>query len=582
MWSLGAVLYHILSGVPPYSGRAEDRGVAMLRSIMTTEADFDLLRQAGVSEHGVDFVARLLNRDPFARPTEKECFQHPWIVDVLDVDEYEDDDLLAGPSDALSVIGEEAEGELDASQLSINDNEYNYQAGGDESSSNEALAKRPRIDYIPADIRYPSLPRIESFQESQVVADHQARRLFGEVTPSALRSSHALGNPGAWNPDSHIEDFASSGESMSDDRSVYSVVSLPEHPHGGIAPSLMGAENLVGRLNMNSSHPILHPEVGPVNPFSTRQSKLRQALDLPPSDTSSSEENMPPNTDLQDATPKALKRKVPRRIEPELPETCSERSCDTSPRNSRQGSLRPADQTPEAQLDVELLTTLDAKTGQAILDQQLNAFAEETSDIIVHRPDPPSIPASMPNDFTKPPKLLGRLKSVPGSIFDLNIRLENRMTSWGRASNTSIRYPDSNDTRIPSYALEITFHAPGINAAVAKGQDWMQMSGITTVISTKTSKWIWVNDKQLRRATPAKGGAEELNYGQVYTGDIITVYRHKGDFLDLRCEFYVGESANPRPADKPRFTICQIPSTKPGAISNRLPLRPTQVKEPVE
>jgi Serine/threonine protein kinase len=80
MWSLGAVLYHVLCGMPPYSGRAEDRGVQMLRSIMESEADFDVLRHAGVSESGINFVAQLLNRDPFCRPTEKECFQHPWIL----------------------------------------------------------------------------------------------------------------------------------------------------------------------------------------------------------------------------------------------------------------------------------------------------------------------------------------------------------------------------------------------------------------------------------------------------------------------------------------------------------------------
>lgn len=142
MWSLGAVLYHILSGVPPYSGRAEDRGVAMLRSIMESEADFDILRREGVSESGIHFVSQLLNRDPFSRPTEKQCFQHPWIAEVQDVDEYEDDDIKEDTRDALSVIGE-AEEELDASQLSIHEETaYKYAPGGEESSSNEALAKK--------------------------------------------------------------------------------------------------------------------------------------------------------------------------------------------------------------------------------------------------------------------------------------------------------------------------------------------------------------------------------------------------------------------------------------------------------
>ncbi|KAJ5729631.1 uncharacterized protein N7483_004139 [Penicillium malachiteum] len=564
MWSLGAVLYHILCGLPPFQGRAEDRGVAMLRSIMTSEADYNILRQAGISECGIDFVSKLLNRDPFARPTEKECFQHPWIVDVADVDEYDDDELLDDPRDGLSVIGEDDEGELDASQLSLHDNGlYGYQAGADEESSQEGLAKRPRIEHIPADIRYPSLPRIESFQESQVAADHQARRLFGEITPSALRSSHALGNPDAWNPDSHIEDFASSGESMSDERSVYSVVSLPEHPFGGIAPSLMGAENLVGRLNMNSSHPILHPEIAPINeypfgrkygppiPFKTRPPRRPRELEQgSPVDSNSTCLRQPANNPVI---------RVPSKVK--LP-------------------YAPPGHTPEAQLDIELLTTIDERTGKAILAQQMSAREAETSDIIVHRPDPPSIPSQMPNDdFARPPKLLGRLKSVPGSIFDLNLRLEGRMTSWGRGSLASVVHEDSEDTRIPAYALEITFHAPGISGAVAKGEDWMQLPGLETIVSTKTSKCIWVNGTELRRATRLKGGSEGLNYGTVYTGDIITIYRRKDKYLDLECEFYHGESAQTRPVDEAEFTIKQIPASKP--LSNRMPLRPTQVNEAV-
>ncbi|KAJ5273632.1 hypothetical protein N7478_008757 [Penicillium angulare] len=579
MWSLGAVLYHVLCGVPPYSGRAEDRGVAMLRSIMTTEADFNVLRQVGVSENGIDFVSKLLNRDPFARLSERECFQHPWIVDVPDVDEYEDDDdVLADRGDGLSVIGEEAEGELDASQLSLHDNEYYIHGGaGDESSSNEALAKRPRIQYVPSDIRYPSLPKIESFQDSQVAADHQARRLFGEVTSSALRSSHALGNTGAWDRDSDVENFASSGESMSDERSVYSVISLPENPCGGTAPSLMGAENLVGRLNMNSSHPILHPEVCPINEFSIRQTNLKQPLNMTSLDSPPAEENIEPHSNAHDVTPKAPNRKASRRVELDLPETASEQSSDASPQLSRQSSYRASDRTSEAQVDIELLTTLDAQTGQAILNQHLTSLDDDASDVIVHRPDTPSVSASMPSDkFTKPPKLLGRLRSAQGSIFDVNIRLEDRMTSWGRGPLASVRHENNLDTRIPAYALEITFFAPGINATVAKGQDWMSMPGLKTILSTKTSKCIWVNGTELRRASSTTGGAEELNYGTIYTGDVITVYRGKRDYLDLKCEFYHGESARSRPTDEPTFTVHQIPLK-----GNRFPLRPTQVKEPV-
>ncbi|OQE26868.1 hypothetical protein PENSTE_c005G01772 [Penicillium steckii] len=571
MWSLGAVLYHVLSGVPPYSGRAEDRGQQMLRCIMETEADYDILRQEGISESGIDFVSQLLNRDPFSRPTEKDCFLHPWISEVADVDEYEDDDILADVREGLSVIGEDEE--LDASQLSLSDDRaYIHNGEGDGSSSSEALAKRPRIEQIPADIKYPSLPNIQSFQDGQVVAEHQARRLFGEVTSSALRSSYALGQTGSWTGDDLVaEGFASSGESMSDERSVYSIISLPENPFGGTAPSLMGAENLVGRLNMNSSHPLLPPS-GPVTESSTRQTTPgEQREPINPGNTPR-EGQANASSDNLDITPRPTK--LSRRIDLELPETASERSSDGSTPVSRRGSTKPGPSTG-ASFDAELATTLDAQTGQAILDAQLQEqlqATEEPSDPIVHRPD---TPISMPgNEFAKPAKPLGRLKSAAGSIFDVNIRLENRLTSWGRGPNATVRHEDRMDVRIPAYALEITFWAPKIECMIAEGQDWLEVPGVTALLSTKARKCIWVNGVELR-----KSGAEGFQYGKLYSGDVITVYKHNGQYLDLRCEFFHGESVQNRPIHEKGFVVRQALVHKSNEATNRMPVLSTGKKD---
>lgn len=575
MWSLGAVLYHILCGIPPYTGRAEDRGVQMLRIIMETEADFNVLRRAGVSESGIDFVARLLNRDPFARPTEKECFQHPWIADVPDVDEYEDDDILTDPREGLSVIGEDAEEELDASHLSIQDDPaYTYAAVGDESSSNEALVKRPRIEHIPTDIRYPSLPQIESFQDGQVLAEQQARRLFGEIDASALRSSHALGYTGSWNgAEYEIGGFSSSGESAGDAHSVYSIMSLPPQPLGGIAPSLMGAENLVGRLNMNSSHPLLHTQARPVNEIAERQiNPATPTGSAITGGTPMDENRVPSSDDAVDTTPKA--HKPSRHIEAELPETASEGSSINSAQLNRQDSAVPPDRASKAEIDVELATTLDAQTGQAILEQ-LRTAEIEASEPIVHQPVGPFILPSLPaTEFAKPPKILGRLRSIPGSIFDVCLRLENRMTSWGRGPEATIRYPDPMDVRVPAYALEITFWAPGLERKIAEGQNWLEVPGVMAVLSTKTRNCIWVNGKELR-----KGGPEGIQFGKLYSGDIITIYRHKEKYLQLQCEFYHGESAQPRPAQEPEFVVRQALVGKTHGAANRLPVQTIRVKE---
>ncbi|OQD88845.1 hypothetical protein PENANT_c003G00302 [Penicillium antarcticum] len=570
IWSLGAVLFHILSGVPPYSGRAEDRGVQMLRTIMTSDADFDFLRHAGISEEGIDFVAQLLNRDPFSRPTERECFQHPWIATVPDVDDYEDDDdLLSECHDGLSIIGEDPEDELDASQLSIADGPgFAHGAEQEEHNSSEALAKKPRIEYIPTAVRYPSLPKIESFQDSQAYVDQQAKRLFGEIPSSALQSSHALGNFGAYDFDHiQIEEYASSGESMMSDDPRDSIISLPENPFGGTAPSLMGAEKLVGELHMNSLHSIMHFKAGAVNESSTRQTTPGHAKE--PTSPHSPTVQDPGLFQLASSPQETPKAKFTRRIDLAVPDTASEASSDSSPQNSQEAPAPVTSVKPRKSFyDPELATTLDAQTGEIILEQ----FREESEpcEPIVHQP------SIHPESFAKPPKRFGKLRSLPGSIFDLTIFLENRLTSWGRGPLATVQHTDITDTRIPAYALELTFWAPGIEAKIATGENWQNIPGVMAIISTKARMGIYVNGTLLERGPPNENRPNQCTFGKLYNGDVITVYQHKNKkkFLKLQCEFTFGDSAQSRPVNEP-FTMRQGLMTKAGA-ANRMPTRPTR------
>ncbi|CAG7915737.1 unnamed protein product [Penicillium olsonii] len=584
IWSLGAVLFHILCGVPPYTGRAEDRGVQMLRTIMTSNADFDLLRQAGVSESGIDFVSQLLNRDPFSRPTERECFQHPWIAEVADVDEYEDDDELLSDhndyNDALSVIGEDAEDELDASQLSITEEPGYTHEPQEEGGSMEATSKKPRVEqYIPSQVHYPSLPEI-SFQEGHVASvDKHAKRLFGEVSSSALRSSYALGTMDGYDFNQYqMQETNSSGESMMSDDPNESIISLPAVPFGGTAPSLMGTEKLVGQLNMNSLHPTIPPKAPSVNrssPCQTTPAPQKPAMAASP-DT----ESVPPtsspkaSSSPQEPTPKA---KFSRRIDLALPDTASEASSDSSAQSSFRlpAHIHPP-RVSKSQYDLELATTLDAQTGQVVLNQIHED--EDPSDPIVHRPEPDSNPPALSDgSFAKPPKRFGKLKTVHGSIFDTTIYLEDRLTSWGRGHKATVKYANSEDTRIPAYALELTFWAPGIEPLIAAGENWQDVPGVTAIISTKARMGIWVNDVLLRRGTSKEDGTEAVEFGKLYTGDIITVYRNteSGKYLQFRCEFTHGESAQPRPDNEPGFTLRQALMHRPNG-ANKMPFRPSR------
>ncbi|KAL4885220.1 kinase-like domain-containing protein [Aspergillus karnatakaensis] len=554
MWSLGAVLYHLLAGIPPFNANPDNRGSHMLQIIMTTEPDYDILRSEGVSEAGIDFVSKLLNRNPHQRPKERECFNHPWLVNVDDIDDYEDD-IASDHSDGLSAIGEAAEDELDASQISLED-EPDVEGEVAESNSDLGQSKRPRIDGPPAEVYYPALPNIEISHDPQQVSESTPRRLFGEITSSALRSSHALGddNMDPFEDGNYsIHDFVSStGESMmSYGDSLNSVLSLPENPIAGSALSLLGAENLVGQLNMNSWHPgnsnkpLLSAEAASPQP-----NEGAGAVD-----DGTEEESRQPSLH---ATPKAPK--FSRRIELPLPDTASERSSSDDSNARHVGPNEDSTTVPGQIFDIELANTMDAKTGQVISDDA-KTESEPPAD-----PSQAGGPVVIPRPLPTPP-LLGKLTTLPGSIFDLTLPLEKRCTSWGRGPNATIVYPHPMDTRIPAYALELTFWAPSIEIHIEAGQDWLQVPGTMVQLSTKTRNCIWVNDCELRKAP--EGGSV---FGKLYTGDIITVYKHRNKFLKFECEFYHGDSARPRPEHEKGFKVRRVLTAKDGVV-NQQPAR---------
>lgn len=537
----------------------------MLQTIMTSDPDYSVLRRVGVSDAGIDFVSRLLNRDPQTRPRERESLQHPWIASVEDTCEYEDD-IQSDCGDGLSDIDENAE-ELDASQLSIHDE------APDSFEDELAKSKRPRINDQPVSVHFPSLPHLESIGEAQPDPQTTPQRLFGEIVAPALRSSHALGASGdAYEGDDFsAHDFLSSaGESMvSDDYSLNSIISLPEFPFAGSAPSLMGTENLVRQLRMSSSYPVMSTNFHPLgNETPARQTSPADRNEAPIGGNIPATEQANPN----EVTPKASR--FNRRIELPIPDTASEVSSNQSGRSSRtknrcqdgctSGPAPPASAFEEAaaHADPELATTLDAQTGKEIYPEiKAEVMPPATFGI------PPAVPASQ---LRKHRPLLGKLSSLPGSIFDLTILLENRMTSWGRGPQATICHPDPMDTRIPAYALEVTFWTPAIESRIAAGDDWMSVPGVMAILSTKTRKCIWVNDMELRRG---EEGREGFQFGKLYNGDVVTIYKHRNRFLKFQCEFYHGDSARPRPEQEQGFVVRKILKSREDGSVNRQPLQ---------
>jgi calcium-dependent protein kinase len=76
LWSVGIVLYILLSGLPPFHG---DTDKEVLRRVKLGSYDFSPEPFRRVSTEAKDLVRLLLSFDPAARPTAEEAQRHPFF-----------------------------------------------------------------------------------------------------------------------------------------------------------------------------------------------------------------------------------------------------------------------------------------------------------------------------------------------------------------------------------------------------------------------------------------------------------------------------------------------------------------------
>lgn len=77
LWSLGVICYMLLSGTPPFGGKTPDE---IHDSTLTKSVAFPDRTFKHVSPVAVDFLSRLLVKDPTLRMTINEAFKHPFIT----------------------------------------------------------------------------------------------------------------------------------------------------------------------------------------------------------------------------------------------------------------------------------------------------------------------------------------------------------------------------------------------------------------------------------------------------------------------------------------------------------------------
>ena len=76
LWSLGIIMYILLTGRPPYYARTSSKILEQIRSSPIVITPFKVL---GLSIESVDLLKLLLEHDPEKRISSKEAISHPWI-----------------------------------------------------------------------------------------------------------------------------------------------------------------------------------------------------------------------------------------------------------------------------------------------------------------------------------------------------------------------------------------------------------------------------------------------------------------------------------------------------------------------
>eukprot|EP00917_Polyrhabdina_sp_WS-2016_P028829 GHVP01061399.1.p1 GENE.GHVP01061399.1~~GHVP01061399.1.p1 ORF type:complete len:487 (+),score=69.63 GHVP01061399.1:245-1705(+) len=77
LWSIGVIVYMLLSGSPPFNGSADHE---ILLAVKRGRFSFNGPRWEGTSNEAKKFICRLLQINPDLRPSAAEALQDPWLT----------------------------------------------------------------------------------------------------------------------------------------------------------------------------------------------------------------------------------------------------------------------------------------------------------------------------------------------------------------------------------------------------------------------------------------------------------------------------------------------------------------------
>ncbi|KAI4283208.1 MAG: hypothetical protein L6R38_002330 [Xanthoria sp. 2 TBL-2021] len=168
--------------------------------------------------------------------------------------------------------------------------------------------------------------------------------------------------------------------------------------------------------------------------------------------------------------------------------------------------------------------------------------------------------------------IYGTLTPTSSSLPFALIRLQRRVTTFGRHEVCNSVWPDRLDTRVPKFAFDIAFWYPRLERSLAKRPNlkWHNEGNLRTIIATRTTSAILVNGVALTKKPDAEEG---LRYGVLQTGDTVMVFndkrkKGKGERLEFRVDIKIGKSVAKR--NRRSFKVVEWEGQAAGDAKNHL------------
>jgi len=102
MWSLGVIVFSLLTGTTPFEGTETDQ---VKKAILSNEVTMEGPEWHGISDLATEFVSKLLRKEPADRPTAEEALHHPWLSSTSRRCASDQTDARASPEILKLLVG---------------------------------------------------------------------------------------------------------------------------------------------------------------------------------------------------------------------------------------------------------------------------------------------------------------------------------------------------------------------------------------------------------------------------------------------------------------------------------------------